>query len=129
MGSRPLGITIIAIVLLVGGIAQILTGTEAVGVTSLGLGNVTGASNTVGWASVITGVLTIIVSAGLFTLSGWAWWLTVLVMGARIVTDVIAIATHGVSSTLGIAAVTNLVISGLVLLYFNSGGVRRAFGK
>lgn len=129
MGSRPIGITIIAIVLAVGGIFQILTGTEALGVTDFGLGAAAEAAGISGWASVISGVLTIIVAGGLFTLAGWAWLLTVVVMVIRIAVDIFAVVTHGMGSTLGAAALTNLVISAVILWYFQRSTVRSAFGR
>ena len=129
MGSRPLGITIIAIVLAVGGIFQVLTGTEALGVTNLGLGAVADAAGISGWASIISGVLTVIVAGGLFTLAGWAWLLTVVVMVIRIAADLFAIVTHGMGSTLAVAALTNLVISAVILWYFQRSTVRSAFGR
>lgn len=128
MNGRPLGITIIAIILTVGAVFQIIAGTEALKITSFGLTSVTDA-NISGWGSIISGVLTLIAAAGLFTLAGWAWLLAVVVLGIRIVVDIIAIVTHGASSTLGIAGITNLVISGVILWYFMRPNIKAAFGR
>jgi hypothetical protein len=128
MGGRPLGVTIIAIILAFGGIFQILAGTEALGITNLGLG-AAAAAGVSGWASVIGGILTIVVSGGLFTMAGWAWLLVVVVLGIRIVVDLLAIVTHGAGSTLGAAAITSLVISGVGLWYFMRSNVKAAFGR
>ncbi len=68
-----------------------------------------------GWASVIGGVLSIVVAGGLFTLAGWAWLLAVVVLRIRIVVDLIAVVTQGPGSALGIGAITNLVISAVIL--------------
>jgi hypothetical protein len=53
----------------------------------------------------------------------------VLVLGLRVVVDIVAIVTHGPSSTLGIAAVTGLVISGVILWFFMRPSVKTAFGR
>ena len=129
MGSRPLGVTIVAIVLAVTGVFQVLVGTEALGITKFGLGAAADAASISGWASIISGTLSIVVAGGLFTLKGWAWLLTVVVLGVRVVVDVFAILTHGMGSTLGSAALGNLVISGLILFYFMRPNVKAAFGR
>jgi hypothetical protein len=129
MRSRPLGITVIALVLTLGGLASILAGTEALGLTNLGLGNATNATSSMGWASIVSGLLTLVAAGGLFTLSGWAWWLAVLVMGARLVADAIVVFTHGLGSPIAGTALGGLVISLVALWYFNRTTVRRAFGR
>lgn len=129
MGGRPLGIMIIAIILAFSGVFQVLVGTEALGITDFGLASVADAAGISGWASVIGGVLSIIVAGGLFTLAGWAWTLAVVVLGIRVIVDVIAIVTHGPSSALGGAAIANIVISGVILWYFLRPGVKAAFGR
>lgn len=129
MNRRPMGITIIAIVLAVTGVFQVLVGTEALGATSLGLGAAADAAGVSGWASVISGVLSILVAGGMFTLAGWAWTLAVVVLTIRIVVDLIAVVTHGPGSTLGAGALTNLVISAVILWYFQRQAVKGAFGR
>jgi hypothetical protein len=53
----------------------------------------------------------------------------VVVMAIRILVDVYTAATHGVSSTVGIAAITNLVISAAILWYFSRQNVKDAFNR
>jgi hypothetical protein len=129
VNGRPLGITVIAIILAVTGVFQILVGTEGLGITNLGLGAAADAAGVSGWASAIGGVLSILVAGGLFTLAGWAWLLTVVVLGIRVAVDIFAVATHGLGTTLGAAALANLVISGLILVYFVRPSVKGAFGR
>jgi hypothetical protein len=129
MGSRPLGVTIIAIVLAVTGVFQVLVGTEGLGITSFGLGAAADAAGVSGGASVISGVLSIIVAGGLFTLASWAWLLTVIVLFIRIGTDVAAVISQGVGSTIGAAAIGNLVVSAIILWYFFRPNVKAAFGR
>lgn len=129
MGTRPLGITIIAVVLAVSGVFQILVGTEALGITSFGISGAAAAAGVSGWASVISGVLTIVAAGGLFTLARWAWLLAVVVLGIRIVADLIAIFTQGAGSTIGVSAIVNIVISAVILWYFFRPNVKAAFGR
>ncbi len=129
MGNRPLGIVVISIVLAVTGVFQVLVGLEALEITNFGLAEVAEAGGVGGWAAIIGGVLSILVAGGLWTLAGWAWLLAVFVLGVRIVVDLITIVTQGPTTTLGYAAIVNLVISGVILWYFFRPSVRSAFGR
>jgi hypothetical protein len=129
MNGRPLGITVIAIVLAVSGVLQVLVGLDARGITNLGLAAATDAAGVSGWTAIISGVLTILVSFGLFTLSGWAWLLTVVVMVLRVVGDLLVIVTLGIGSTAGAAAIGQVVVSAIVLWYFMRPSVKAAFGR
>jgi uncharacterized membrane protein (DUF2068 family) len=127
--NRPLGITIAAIVLMVTGVFQILVGFEANGITNFGLAQAADTVRISGGASLVSGVLTLTLAAGLFLLVGWARTLVVVVMAIRIIVDLYTVATHGVSSTVGIAAITNLVISGAIFWYFRRQNVKDAFNR
>ena len=130
MRSRPLGITILALVLAIGGVFSVLSGTEALGITKFGLGAaVANAAGMSGAASIVSGVLSLIVAAGMFTLAGWAYTLTTVVLVIRILADLWAVVTHGASSALGSAAIGNLVVSLIGLWYFRREAVKSAFGK
>ncbi len=129
MNGRPLGVTIIAIVLAVSGAFQVLVGLEAQGITSFGLHEVADEAGINGWTSLIAGVLTLVAAGGLFTLAGWAWILAVVVLGIRIVADVIAAITLGPTTTLGISSIVNAVISAVILWYFFRPNVQAAFGR
>ena len=87
------------------------------------------AAGSSGGAQVIGGVLSIIVAGGIFTLAGWAWILAVVVLFIRIAVDIFAVVTHGAGSTLGIGAITNLVVSAVILWYFQRPGIKAAFGR
>jgi hypothetical protein len=129
MNGRPLGITIIAIILAISGVAQVLFGLEALKITNLGFGTVADAAGVSGWAGVISGVLTILVSGGLFTLASWAWMLAVVVLVIRVVADALVVVTQGMGSTLGAAAISNIVVSAIILWYFLRPSVKAAFGR
>lgn len=127
MGSRPLGITIIALLMAIGGVLQVITGLESMGVTHLGIGGA--AAGISGGGSLLSGILTLIAAGGLFTLKGWAWLLAVIVLVIRIVAGFWAAMSMGFGSSLGLASAIDAAISIVFLLYFTSGGVKRAFGR
>jgi hypothetical protein len=85
MGSRPAGITIIAVLLAIQGVAAILLGLEGAGVTSFGLAAAAG-GEFAGYTDIVVGLITVLVSYGLFSLRGWAWLLAVIVTVVRIAT-------------------------------------------
>jgi hypothetical protein len=129
MNRRPLGITIIAIILAVGGVFSILVGLEAQKITNFGLAQVADAGNVSGWASIISGVLTLIAAGGLFTLAGWAWILAVIVLVLRILADLWAAIAVGATSSVGIGLLGAAVISAIILWYFFRPNVKSAFGR
>ena len=114
---------------MVTGVFQVLVGLEANGITNLGVAQAADAARVSGGASLVSGILTLVIAAGLFLLVGWARTLVVVVMAIRILVDLYAGFTHGFTSTVGIAAVTNLVISAAVLWYFSRRNVRDAFNR
>jgi len=127
--SRPLGITIVSIVLTIAGVIQILVGFEIQGITNLWLEKAASVAGYTGWSAIVTGVLTLIVAAGLFTLAGWAWLVAVAVMVIRIVSDLYVGLTHGFSSAVGYVSVAEIVVSAIVLIYLTRRHVRTAFGR
>jgi hypothetical protein len=129
MNSRPIGITIIAIVLAVSGVFSVIVGLETLRITNLGLTAVADAASVNGWASVISGALTVVAAGGLFTLAGWAWMLAVVVLVIRVVADIWAALTVGATTTLGISAIVAAVVSAILLWYFFRPNVRAAFGR
>lgn len=129
MNGRPLGITIIAIILAVSGVFQVLVGLEALGITSFGLTEVADEAGVSGWAAVIVGIATIVAAGGLFTLQSWAWLLAVFVLGVRIVADVVVAFMIGLTSSAGLGLLVNAAISAVILWYFFRPNVQAAFGR
>jgi hypothetical protein len=129
MNGRPLGITVIAVILAIGGVFSVLVGLEALKITNFGLAAVAESGNVNGWASVISGVLSLIAAGGLFTLAGWAWMLAVIVLVIRVVADVWAAVVFGIGSSLGISSIVAAAISLVILWYFFRPNVRGAFGR
>ncbi len=87
--SRPLGVTIIAVLLIIAGVVELVVGGLAIAAV-LALGHtiaqhghgatgtlVDAAGGVLGGISIVIGILTLIFAWGLWTLKSWAFWLTV----------------------------------------------------
>ncbi len=127
--NRPLGITIIAVVLSISGILNVVGGLVGMDILSIDLGEQAAGAEAAGLGAVIGGIITLVVAYGLFATAGWAWLLTVVVMGVRIVLDLWVIVATGLGSALAWAAVVNIIVSGIILWYFFRPNVRAAFGR
>src|SRR6266436_7327278 len=73
---RPLGITIIAILLFISAVIEIIFGLFAFIGTTLASPL---AGLLLGWIPLAIGILTFIVAWGLWTLKPWAYWVTLIV--------------------------------------------------
>jgi hypothetical protein len=127
--NRPLGITVIAIILAISGVFDIIFGLVSMDILRVDVGELPSGAGLSGTGAIISGILTLIVSYGLWVTAGWAWLLAVAVMILRIVIDVWVIVTHGLGSALGGSAIVQLIISAIILWYFFRPNVRAAFGK
>ena len=111
--SRPLGITIIAIIVAIYGVLSIIAG---IGLLSAGV-------TVPGVIGLILGVLQLILAWGLWTLHPWAFWATVVL-------EVLALIEGIFTLTQGSAAsgIIGIVIALIVLIYlFADRNVRAAF--
>jgi uncharacterized membrane protein (DUF2068 family) len=106
--SRPLGVTIISILLGINGVLLII-----VGLTAVLAGGVTGAGFVffVGWIPLIFGILSLILAWGLWNLRPWAFWTAVVLEALSILNDVLGFTNNG-SRHIG-----DLIISLIILLY------------
>lgn len=128
MNARPVGVTIISILLAIQGVVAIVLGLEGAGITNFGLGAVAG-GQLAGYSDIVVGAVTLLVSWGMFSLQGWAWLLAVIVTLLRIATGIWAVVTHGASSALGMAGIGAAVVGLIFLWYFMRPNVRSAFGR
>jgi len=134
---RPLGVTIIAVLLIVAGIVEILFGVLTfAGVFSLAHvitahGHTTTAAvldtlgGILGGISIIIGLVTLFVAWGLWNLKTWAFWLVVIVEGISVIRHLLEFARPYHST---VAIVLGLVLPVVILLYFLvDSNVRNAF--
>ena|SRR2546425_55824 len=118
---RPLGITIIAIILFIQAVFEIV-----VGIFSFFGHLITNplAGLLVGWIPLAVGILLFILAWGLWTLKPWAYWVTLVLEIVNIVLHFLGYGqTH---STLAI--ISGGIVSIIVVIYLLvDGNVRRAF--
>jgi hypothetical protein len=118
---RPLGITIIAILLFIQAILEIIAGFFSF------FGSVIHnplSGLLVGWVPLVAGILLFIVAWGLWTLRPWAYWVTLIL-------EIVNIVLHffGYSQTHSLLAIiSGGIISIIIVIYLLvDGNVRRAF--
>jgi uncharacterized membrane protein (DUF2068 family) len=118
---RPLGITIIAILLFIQAILEIIGGFFSF-FGSIIHNPLSGLL--VGWIPLVTGVLLFVLAWGLWTLRPWAYWVTLIFEIVTIVLHILGFSqTHSV-----IAIVSGGIISIIIVIYLLvDGNVRRAF--
>jgi uncharacterized membrane protein (DUF2068 family) len=110
--SRPLGITIIAIVMAIYGILGIIGGLMFMG-----------SSSTLGISSLVLGILELALAWGMWTLQKWAFWAAVILEILALLNGIFALSAGNTSS--GIVAI---VVALIILVYlFADPHVRSAF--
>jgi hypothetical protein len=121
---RPLGITIIAILLFISAVIEIIGGISSViGTTHLG----TTSEVLLGWFPLVIGVIALVLAWGLWTLKPWAYWGTLLV-------EIVNILIHffgflGLPRThSALAVISGGIVSIIIVIYLLvDRNVRRAF--
>ena len=153
---RPTGITIIAILTIIGGILLLLSGVALVTVGSLiSVHNTTGASSSsvgakifgiiaagVGGILLAVGIGYLVMSYGLLKGKGWAWTITIILVIIGIATQIVSTSAGSVFTasslpnnssgnvTSGIiGAIIDIAISIVILYYLYRPHVKAYFGK
>ncbi len=128
--ERPLGVTILAVLSIIGGVFFLLIGIAA---TALGAvfasaiassmpGFPAALAAIVGLAVIVIGVIDIIIGWGLWKGAGWAWWLTVIFSGLGAIFSLLSIIGGNVGSVIG------LIINSVIVYYFLKPHVKAFFG-
>jgi uncharacterized membrane protein HdeD (DUF308 family) len=107
---RPLGVTIIAILTVIGGIIFL-----ASGVVLLIVG--------IGIVLLALGIAYLVMAYGLWKGKGWAWTITLILSVIGIILGIASIAAGNVGSIIGI------IINGVVIYYLYRPNVKAFFGK
>jgi hypothetical protein len=128
--SRPLGITIMAIVAGVFGVVGLLAGLALFGLSGMigmfGGANVVGQSMLSSFFALATAILALAFAYGAWTLKPWAWPLGLAFAAFAVVSGVIGLASGDTEIT---SLVIGLAIAGLVVYYLMTPGVKAAFGR
>lgn len=138
--NRPTGVTIIAILNIIGGIIMLIGGIALVAIGTflpnaleqgmgpgMGPGMSTGMFGALGVAMggiiLALGIFSFIVAFGLWTGKSWAWTLTVVL-------SVISIALNAISlASANFGGVVSIIISAVILYYLYRPHVKVYFGK
>jgi zinc ribbon protein len=127
---RPLGVTVIAILAILGGILGMLAGLLIVGVSTLlaspfgaASGALVGLGAIVGGAFIVVSLIWVAAGFGLLHGKGWAWALEMLVNVLLVIGAIAFTALGNYSSVIGI------VLPGLMIWYLTRTRVKAFFGK
>ena len=126
--TRPMGITILAVVAVLATVFSFIAGSDLIGT-----GTTTGATSRLGGLAPILGIVMILAGAlnlvlayGFWTLKSWGWPLGVGLWAASIVFDVLQYLND---NSLLITMVISVIISVVVLYYLFRPHVKAAFGQ
>jgi hypothetical protein len=115
MSSRPLGITIIAAVVMLNGLLAVILGANLLGWLDLLDVPVSGDPQLSGWAQLLAGIILLVVGFSLLSLRSWAWWVSILAQGFAALSGLVAIAIHGLDGVATATVVTALISAGVVI--------------
>lgn len=110
--GRPIGITIIAILMVISGILFLIGGTALVIIFPY-----------IGIPLVIVGIANLIVAWGLLKGKGWAWIVTLIVTGISIILNAVSIGSGNVGAIVGI------IINAVIIYYLYRPNVKSYFGR
>lgn len=130
MQQRPTGITILAILAVIGGFLGLCGSLTLFGVGGLGVmaGEVsTGAmAGIFGAIGLVSALLYLAFGFGAWTLKPWAWLLGIIGAGVSIASNLLSLIT-GNAGLLG--AVISLIIPGIILWYLFRPDIKAVFGR
>ena len=136
--KRPTGVTVIAILVIIGGILLLLAGIAAVAVGSLFLSQITGLGFVIiGSIILAVGIGYLAVSYGLLKGKRWAWTITVVLLFIGIAIDVASIIFGSFAINMNISnslsansgSVASIIISIIILYYLYRPHIKSYFGK
>lgn len=132
--KRPTGVTILAILAIIGGILGVLGGLLGLAGGALLAGGAAGAAGTAASGtlaifsaiSLVIGILDIVLGIGLLGLKSWAWTLGVALQVIGLVIAIVQIATGNAKIS---GELLGMAINVIILVYLFNGGVRKAFAR
>jgi hypothetical protein len=121
MSERPLGVTIIGILWIIGGLLAIFAG--IIGGAILSVAGLGGVGAAIGIVAFIVGVVYLILGVGCFMAWPWVWIIGVIFSALSILIGIINLFSQGASALLGI------IIAAIILYYLFQPQVKAYFGK
>lgn len=135
--QRPLGVTIMAILLGIQGLIELIGGILLiVGANSLSQRIISHGHTIIakfvdtfgvalGGVGIVVGLITLIFVWSLWTLQGWAYWAVVIVEGLSLLVSIVELVRH--TGTTG-GVIAGMILPAIIFLYFLiDPNVRRAF--
>lgn len=114
--NRPLGVTIIAILAVIGGIGSLLSGMAVIALIPL-LGLI------IGGILIIIGLAYFVMAYGLWKGLKWAWIITLILSAIGIIVGLGSIAVGNVG------AIFHVIVNAIVIYYLYRPSVKVYFGK
>jgi hypothetical protein len=108
--QRPLGVTIIAILMIISGIALLSTGAILLVVG-------------IGVVPIVLGIASFVMAYGLWKGKGWAWTITLILSVISIISAIVSIVFGGSG------AIINIIINAIIIYYLYRPNVKAYFGK
>ena len=108
---RPLGVTIIAVLLVIAGIISFVGGLILLIIL-------------VGIVFLALGIAYFVMAYGLWKGRGWAWTISLIISGIGIVMGIVYI----IQDPFG-GGIVNIIINGVIIYYLNRPNVKAFFGK
>lgn len=124
--SRPTGVTIVAILMVITGIILLSGGIFAVSssaILSQYGGPLVAVVIGVGVFTIVLGVAHFVLAWGLFKGKGWAWIITVILAIISVILSIVSIASGGRTN------IISLIISAVILYYMFRTEVKSYFGR
>jgi uncharacterized membrane protein (DUF2068 family) len=121
--SRPFGVTIIAILIIIAGVISLL-----IGIGSVAIGPLIGLVFVVtGAISLALGVAYLVMAYGLWKGKGWAWTISTIVLFIGIVIDIISLPRRSEGDI--VSSIVSIAINAVILYYLFRPHVKAYFGK
>ena len=137
--KRPTGVTVIAVLVIIGGILLLLAGIGGVAVGSLSISQIIGLGFVIIGAIILAvGIGYLVVSYGLLKGKRWSWTITVVLLFIGIAIDVASIIIFGYFAinmdtssflTTNSGSIAGIIISVIILYYLYRPHVKSYFGK
>jgi hypothetical protein len=127
--SRPLGVTILAILALISGIFGLLGGVTVVflggAAAAVGVLDIGGIVAIMGVLTLALAVVSLALAYGFWTLKPWAWQLGIILEVLSIGLAVLQVLFGGSGIP---SVIISIVVAGIIIYYLNTPAVRKAFG-
>jgi hypothetical protein len=121
--ARPLGITILSLIVMVQGVFGIVIGLNLMGVLNILDTPSIGAVEATGGAILIFGIVGVVMGIGLMSMKFWAYVIALGVLGLTVLSGALALIQFGFGSE-NLPSLVPAVISGILFAYMFSERVR-----